>query len=342
MSTGLTLGKYAPLHKGHEKIFEWMIAENEQNIVIIYDSNVTEIPLPIRSNWIKTLYPSMKVIEAWDGPKRNTDIHAYEKAEENYVKGLLKGTKIDSFYSSEYYGKHISEALGCKDVRFDEKRKNVSISASEIRNDPFANRMFMDDIVYADIITKIVFVGAMSTGKSTIAEVLAKKYNTQFMPEYGREYWELHQKNRRFDINAFDELADEHIRREDKLVQVSNKYLFIDTNAITTYMFSMDYHGNTTKHLAELAAMNASRYDLFFLCDDDIPYEDTWDRSGDSKRHVFQKQIIADMKERRIPYITLSGDLQKRVNTVDHILKSFKKYGNYFGGINAENGYRNI
>ncbi|WP_292760680.1 AAA family ATPase [Nostoc sp. NOS(2021)] len=33
-------------------------------------------------------------------------------------------------------------------------------------------------------------MGAPSTGKTTIASQLAKEYNTVWMPEYGREYWE--------------------------------------------------------------------------------------------------------------------------------------------------------
>lgn len=36
---------------------------------------------------------------------------------------------------------------------------------------------------------------------------------------------------------------------------------------------------------------------------EDIPYDDTWDRSGEQKRTVFHKQIIADLNERKIPYI---------------------------------------
>jgi HTH-type transcriptional repressor of NAD biosynthesis genes len=80
-----------------------------------------------------------------------------------------------------------------------------------------------------------------------------------------------------------------------------------------------------------LALENAKRYDLFFLCDDDIPYDDTWDRSGDQKRHVFQKQIIADLKERRIPYIVLRGSLTERMATVDRVLAEFRKYRNFYG-----------
>ncbi|MCC5600764.1 ATP/GTP-binding protein [Nostoc favosum] len=44
--------------------------------------------------------------------------------------------------------------------------------------------------MYRDLITNVVFLGAPSTGKTTIASQLAKEYNTVWMPEYGREYWE--------------------------------------------------------------------------------------------------------------------------------------------------------
>ncbi|MNP70380.1 hypothetical protein D3C76_1666060 [compost metagenome] len=78
---------------------------------------------------------------------------------------------------------------------------------------------------------------------------------------------------------------------------------------------------------------NAQRYDLFFLCEDDIPYDDTWDRSGEQKRSVFHKQIIADLKERRIPYIILRGSLEERMKKVDEVLSRFQPFSNFFGGV---------
>ena len=71
--------------------------------------------------------------------------------------------------------------------------------------------------------------------------------------------------------------------------------------------------------------------DIFFLCDDDIPYDDTWDRSGDQKRKIFHKQIMADLKMRRIPYIVLRGSVEQRAEKVESVLKRFKKFSNFFG-----------
>ena len=93
-------------------------------------------------------------------------------------------------------------------------------------------------------------------------------------------------------------------------------------------MFAKDYHGTPGPILTELAKQAERNYDLFFLCDADIPYADTWDRSGDQNRLCFQQQIIADLAERKILYFVLRGEVDCRVEQVNAILKCFQKYGN--------------
>lgn len=137
----------------------------------------------------------------------------------------------------------MSLALGAVDRRVDEARERVPISATMIRSDPYKYREFISDIVYRDLITKVVFVGAMSTGKSTITEELARRYHTTFASEYGRDYWTEHQVDRRIGLEAFDEIAVGHIEREEQAILTANRFIFVDTNAITTYMFALDYHG---------------------------------------------------------------------------------------------------
>ncbi|AIQ35959.1 cytidyltransferase [Paenibacillus sp. FSL R5-0345] len=331
---GLTLGKFAPLHKGHQFMIETALQEVDELIVVIYETTVTPIPLHVRANWIRRLYPKVRVIEAWDGPDGYSDVREHEIREEQYILGRLNGEQVTHFYSSEFYGEHMSLALGAVDRRVDEARERVPISATMIRSDPYKCREFVSDIVYRDLITKVVFVGAMSTGKSTITETLARSYCTTFASEYGRDYWTEHQVDRRIGLEAFDEIAVGHMEREEQAILAANRFLFVDTNAITTYMFALDYHGRAPELLTRIALENAQRYDLFFLCDDDIPYDDTWDRSGDQKRHIFHKQIMADLKERRIPYITLRGSLEERIRKVNEVLAKFEPYGNFFGTLN--------
>ena len=202
----------------------------------------------------------------------------------------------------------MSQALGAVNRIVDSGRATIPVSATRIREDPFSFREFLHPRVYRDLVAN-VFLGAPSTGKTTIAARLAKEYDTVWMPEYGREYWEEHQVDRRLSLVQLEELAERHLDREEEFFHQANRFLFTDTNAVTTYMFSVSYHDSTTQRLKELADEAGNRYNLVFVCDVDIPYDDTWDRSGDVSRLTFQKQILADLVLRKTPFVTLRGSL---------------------------------
>jgi HTH-type transcriptional repressor of NAD biosynthesis genes len=267
-----------------------------------------------------------QVLEAWDGPTEVGDTPEIMKTQEDFLLKFLADRKITHFFSGEFYGDHVSRALGAEDCRVDEARSVVPISGTAIRNDPFVNRQFIPQEVYRDMVAKVVFLGAPSTGKTSLAESLAKELNTLWMPEYGREYWDKYHKDRRLTLEQLVEIAEGHVQREDTMALDANRFLFVDTDATTTYMFSLYYHGKAHPRLKELADNARSRYDLFFLCGDDIPYDDTWDRSGHANRAVFQKKVRTDILRRRIPFIDLTGSLKARVQTVTQMLQDFDKF----------------
>jgi NadR type nicotinamide-nucleotide adenylyltransferase len=249
----------------------------DEVVVIIYDApETTDVPLNVRAHWIRSLYPQVQVIEAWDGPTEVGDTPEIKRLQEDYILNRLKIRDITHFYSSEFYGDHMSEALGAVNRVVDQARTAVPISASAVRADPYQCRDFLHPLVYRDLITNVVFLGAPSTGKTTTAERMAQAFSTVWMPEYGREYWETHQIERRLSLEQLVEIAEGHLEREERLLHQANEYLFVDTNPITTYMFSYYYHGTAAPRLVELARQAASRYDLVFVCDTDIPYDDTW------------------------------------------------------------------
>lgn len=331
MRRGLTVGKFAPLHAGHQLLIETALHEVEQLLVVIYDCpETTRVPLPIRAAWLRNIYPQIHVIEAWDGPTEVGDTPEIKQLHETYIINRLGIHDISHFYSSEFYGEHMSQALGAVNRLVDPDRGRVPISGTLVRADPARYRAFLHPSVYRDLICNIVLLGAPSTGKTTLAQRLAEAYNTVWMPEYGREYWEMYQSARRLSLTQLVEIAEGHLEREERRLLEADRYLFTDTNALTTAMFSRDYHGTIHPRLAELARKAATRYDLVLLCEDDIPYADTWDRSGAVQREIFQKRIIADLIERKIPFLRVRGDVQQRVDQVRSLLERCQKYQNLF------------
>lgn len=323
MNIGMTLGKFAPLHRGHQLVIERALAEMDQTLVLIYDCPELDVPpLGIRAQWIRRLYPQVEVLEAWDGPSQTGLDPAITAQHDAYLKGLLAGRCITHFYSSEPYGEHVSQGLGAVDRRVDTARASVPISATAIRADPFAHRQYLAPLVYRDFLTLVVFLGAPSTGKTSLAQELASRFSTVWMPEFGREYWEKHQVDRRLTQEQLLAIAIGHRQREDALLMDARRYMFIDTDATTTHQFSHYYHGRAKPELEQLAAETRDRYDLFFLCEPDIPYDDTWDRSGDVSREWMQQRTASDLLSRRIPFHRLTGSLESRCEYVAAILES--------------------
>jgi NadR type nicotinamide-nucleotide adenylyltransferase len=325
-SHGLYLGKFAPFHAGHEHVINEALKTVEDLTVLIYEApGLTEVPLARRANWIREFNPETEVIECADGP---TDV-TYEitgmQAHEQYVLKKLGKRKISHFFSSEPYGEHMSAALGAIDIRIDQGRKSVPISATTIREDLYAHRRFLSPRVYFDHLTKVVLLGAPSTGKSTLAEKLAEHFKTTHMPEYGREYWELNNIQRRLTPEQLLEIAITHRERELIAAHEANRYFFIDTNALTTKVFSQYYHGDSLPGLSELSNETKERYDLVILCGDDIPYDDTVDRSGEANRSDFQKATTDELIKLGIKYHEVTGSIQDRISQVSRILETMTK-----------------
>lgn len=174
---------------------------------------------------------------------------------EAYLQRILEGRDITRFYSSEFDGDHVSRALGAIDCRVDEDRKHVPISGTSIRSEPFRSRNYMDPVVYRDLITKAVFFGDPSTGKTTLARHLAKQLKTKWVSEFGREYWEANQIDRRLTVQQLAEIAIGHREREDQIIAEADRYLFVDTDATTTFQFSMDYHDMVDQIVSQMAAV---------------------------------------------------------------------------------------
>ena len=130
---GFTIGKFAPLHKGHQYLIETAMKEVDELYVIVYDTNLIDIPAEQRANWIKQLYPNVHTIVAKNPPKKYGMDEESVKTQTDYLKKVLGDIKGTHFYSSEQYGRFVARDLKVENRVVDYKREYVPISATKVR-----------------------------------------------------------------------------------------------------------------------------------------------------------------------------------------------------------------
>lgn len=148
MKVGFTIGKFAPFHKGHESLINKAVSEMDEVYVLINDTDVTNIPLEERANWIKDVYPNVKIILGKNPPKQYGMDEESIKIQTDYLKSTFKDIPVTHFYSSEEYGKYVARDLNVIDRRVN---KEVPISATKIRNNIEENKEYLEKEIYKKI-----------------------------------------------------------------------------------------------------------------------------------------------------------------------------------------------
>ncbi|OAZ05208.1 DUF4301 family protein [Flavobacterium succinicans] len=176
----------------------------------------------------------------------------------------------------------------------------------------------------ASEIIRIAIFGPESTGKTTLAKQLAEYYQTVWVPEFARDYLQEKLDSDRgiCDVEDMLPIAYGQTKLENERAAIANTFLFCDTNLMVTKVFSELYYNFCDSLLDEAA--RAHQYDLFFLTDIDVPWEDDGLRdSPEGRESVFSvfKQSLIDNKK---PFITLTGDKKTRLNKAVTILEELK------------------
>jgi nicotinamide riboside kinase len=169
---------------------------------------------------------------------------------------------------------------------------------------------------------RVVFIGAESTGKSTLSAILAHRYGTVSVPEIGRFIWE--EKQGRLNAEDYVEIALKHRQAEDEAMPQARRWLFVDTNALTTLLLGIEFRQVGDPPPAELlrcADDCKARYAHTFVCADDIPYEEQAVRENEAWRGRIQQLVLADLAARGIPYTIVRGSVEERAAQVRRVLE---------------------
>lgn len=115
---------------------------------------------------------------------------------------------------------------------------------------------------------KIVVIGPESTGKSTLCKQLAEHYKTSWCPEFAREY--LKQTGGSYSYFDLLNIAHGQLQLEDTLMQEAKNFYFIDTDMYVMKVWcEVAFEQCHTWILKQIASSN---YDLYLLCNVDLPW----------------------------------------------------------------------
>ncbi|OXA96323.1 DUF4301 family protein [Flavobacterium hercynium] len=171
-------------------------------------------------------------------------------------------------------------------------------------------------------IIKIALFGPESTGKTTLAKQLAAYYETEWVPEFARDYLQTKWEETQHICIADDmmPIAYGQVALENQKLASAKKYLFCDTNLLVTKVFSEMYYGFSDPLLHEAALEH--EYDLFFLTDIDVPWEKDDIRDTPNGRETVFSGFKQTLVETKKPFITLSGNEKSRLEKAIHIIEN--------------------
>lgn len=173
---------------------------------------------------------------------------------------------------------------------------------------------------------KVVIYGPESSGKTTIARQLAAHYNTEWVPEYAREYlqakWDKEQKT--CEAKDLLPIAEGQMRLENELSKKVKRILICDTDLLETKVYSEAYYVGTCDPLLEKYALE-NTYEMYLLTDIDIPWEKDDLRDKPNERERMFNYFKAALEKYNRDFVILKGDESTRFRTaVFHLNKLLK------------------
>ena len=142
---------------------------------------------------------------------------------------------------------------------------------------------------------KVGIIGPESTGKSTLARYLAKRYNGIYVPESAREYME--KLDRAYTIEDVEHIAKQQIRQ---LQELEDELYFFDTELVITKVWFEYKYGSCPSWLEQ--AIQDYPMDVYLICYPDIKWEpDPVRENPDIRLELFQR-YESEVQKLDIPY----------------------------------------
>ncbi len=318
---GMYGGNFNPLHLGHvNNIIKASNVCQKLYVVLSVTKNKNEIDHRERFKWLKNITSDMDnvcVFEIFDD-STSKDKTPWEQERDDIV-NFIKD-KIDVvFCGDDYKEKNIFERLypNSEIVYFD--RKEINISSTMIRGNPYKYFDYLPNVVRLYYTKKVCVVGTESCGKTTLVRNLAKYFNTTHVEEAGRYICDKAGGIDNMQKYHYFEILFKHKQLENDAMKSANKVLLIDTDSlITLYYYNLGFNDKDSlnKSFNDVATgiSNLNNYDLYLFLEPDVEWVQDGTRTygEQSIREENNNTLKQLLDKNNIKYVSISGDYDER------------------------------
>ncbi len=166
-------------------------------------------------------------------------------------------------------------------------------------------------------IIKIAVIGAESTGKSELCAALAKHYDTVWVPEYAREYFN-NSDIYNYTQNDLIVIAQKQIEAENELIKKANRFLFCDTTLITLKIWAELEFKQTPTFITE--NLNKIKYHYYFITANDMPWVQDELRQNKFSRDMIMQLNVNEVKGLNGKFSIIRGINELRLQNSKFVL----------------------
>ena len=321
MTLGITVGKFYPFHRGHDYLISTAKSQVEHLVVLIGYKPEQQIPSAVRAEWIRTQHPDVEVIECLE------DIPNASQPWAVRALTVLGDRRPDVAFTSEPYGEEWAALMGARHTLVDINRATVPISGTALRADLGAHWSQLTPPAKAYFARRVCVVGVESSGTTTLAQALAQHYQTAWVPEYGRWYWEGRRhtpESETWETAEFVRIAHGQAQWEDDLAHQANRLLITDTDPLATHVWHRRYKGHYASDVEQIA--DSRRYDLYIVTLPDFEFVQDGTREGEHVRLEMHQWLIEVLEAKARPYIAVGGSHAARMATATAQLEALCRF----------------
>ncbi|WP_016934107.1 AAA family ATPase [Rhodococcus sp. R1101] len=343
----LVIGKFYPPHVGHHHLVRRAAELAERVTVVVVSSAAETIPLSARVSWMRESHAGEATVSVTgipcDAPMdlESDTVWTAQVACMKAAARTVTDIPVDAVVSSEKYGDELARRFSATHVCVDPSRVAHPASGTACRGDLAGHWDDLDAPARAGLTTRIVVLGAESTGTTTVSRELVRRYRkrggvwerTRWVPEYGRQAtYDKLGTGTVDDIDwtgdDFENIAVEQTRLEEDAAREGSPLLVCDTDAFATTVWERRYLGSSERAWRGVRSRRA----LYLLTDHHgVPFVQDGIRDGEHIRAEMTEWFVDALTATGRSWVLLTGSLEERVDLAERVADRALLLGSQFG-----------